>query len=326
MSNVYEEHIFFPNSTFNNISEFTPPTCYDSSVAPSSINGKLLIFTKCLAVLFILITNVTVIIGIIGTKQANLFSYKLLIVICFTDFFLGVFSVPVSIMVMYKIPSCQLVTMKRLLDIGLGYFSLINMMCLSLDRYIFVTKQEIYKKLTNKARFLLTLFASIALSSLLTIYGHCSWSNKDFLLELANQLCLLASIQAFLFLMMITINVLLVRYVRKNAKVMKSKSQNQTRRNYESKVTQTIAIITIVYLLTNLPCFLSTIYSAVLLYKRHSNRVQAGNLFVWAKIPFLMNAGLNSVVVIMKNTKIKNYYRKKFTNRVGILDSSNDMS
>lgn len=301
------------------------PTCYDLSVRADTLNGQLILLVKYLAILFILVTNIAVIVGIVKTKQLQLFSYKLLVVICFTDLFLGVFSVPVSIMVTYRIPSCQLVTVSRQLEIGLGYFAFVNMMCLSLDRYIFVTKQEIYKKLTNNARFMLTLFSSIAISTMITMYSDCAWNTEDFRLQMANQLCLLSCVQGFIFLLMLIMNCLLVRYVRKSAKVMKAKSQNVSRRNYENKVTQTIAIITLIFVVTNFPCLISAIYSAVRLYKRQATINEIGNLFIWVKTPLLLNAGLNGVVVIIKNTKIKGYYRKMFTSRVGTLESSNDL-
>ena len=117
-------------------------------------------------------------------------------------------------------------------------------------------------------------------------------------------------ILTIVFITSITLNIFLVKYIRKQNKEIRRLSNAYMQSSYQKRATQTVVIITVCLVLTHLPQL--GILGKAFSNSAHPKDYDRSTILCihWARLLVLANAGLNALVYISKNRPIIKLCRK----------------
>ena len=248
--------------------------------------------------------------GIIKTKRKKLNSSQILFLILFVnDMAIGGLQLPVGIYIFWKKkrPTCFEIQ----LDHSLRTFTLImsgSLLCvISIDRYINVVCNNYYKRIVTKKLLPVTIGLVIITSFI--------WATleKFFLVgvdkrEMGKGYIALATYCEVLMVINITINVGLLTNVKKQTEIFTA------RQSIGIRLTKTIAIIVVTFVAAYLPTLV--IINIIAYGAMNSTNIEfLQNMLLvhcWVLVPAQLNAVLNSVIYLARNSDIKKYYCNLF--------------
>lgn len=263
-------------------------------------------------VVFIVLSSVTLILGLCKTKQTNLFMYKLMILLGVLDLFIACTLIPLFIGVANN-RICELNKIHTALTSFVELSTMLVTLLLSVDRYFFIAKTNFHRRYNNSiVTFSITtlavLFISITAAVMLVVALNTKVNPSLYLVILATVF------SALLFSMMIP-NAFLIRFIRRKANVMQKLHMHTTPvSRYKQRATTTIQLITFLLMVTYIPAIGGLFYIA---QKHTDTEEQHLTVFICLCLPWTLNSGLNSVVFISRNLKIKSYYRKLLRTTMG---------
>ena len=296
----------------NNNTQYLPtPECITTfgDDLTSATNIFLTLFDATVIPL-IIIANLLSMIGIIKTKRVKYLPSQILFILLFlSDLTFGIVQIPLQIYLLWKKdePTC--------LEIQIRAFSIIfplcvsgtNLFIISLDRYIYVAHDRIYKRIVSNKILALAIF--------LTVVVSFTWAIMDIVLAntlnikiLSQYLVALSAYEGTILVLIVFFNISLLRNV-------KMKRRNTSiKRKLDHRLTKTMIIIVGVMVITYLPSIVTlNITGYALLYSGDSNFTQnLSEALIWSMVPFQLNAVLNSMVYITRNGRIKLYYKRIF--------------
>ena len=258
----------------------------------------------------IITVNLLSINGIIKTKRKKLNSSQILLLILFVcNITIGALELPVGIYILRR--KNRLTCFELLLNqFSISFPTIMtgSVLCvISIDRYINVVFNTYYKRIVTK-KFLPVAIGLVIVTSFL-------WATLDALLvvgvgkkKVGNGYIVLATYCLALMVTGITINVALLTNVKKLTKI------STNRQSVGKKLTKTIVMIVATFVTAYLPA-LVTVNILVYAYMYNADIKFLQNIvtaFYWALIPTQLNAILNSVIYLARNTSIKKYYRNLF--------------
>ena len=204
----------------------------------STTNGKFENIANALTLLFILTSNSLLLYGLYKTKQTKGFTNKMFIVMSFSDLICGCIIIPLYFVNIYITGDAeswrQLRQVENSVYIFFTFASAVNTMTLSIDRFVFIRYPFKYKQIFNKKRTLaLAVYISYSMSSGLIVM------ERD-----ALKIFYITSILllAIVFITSITLNVFLVKYIRKQNREMRRLSNTHMQSSYQKRATQTVMI------------------------------------------------------------------------------------
>ena len=249
--------------------------------------------------------NLLLIIGITKTKLNKLSSSQILFLTLFlSDLAFGVVQLPLQIYLIWKSsdPTC--------LEIQFSVFSITfpvsmsgNILCMiPIDRYINVAHNMNHKKfVTNR---------SLAVIITLMILISLTWAASTALFSVGFVFYVLTACEGTVFILGISFNIALLRYVR-----LKTKTSLIPQTVLNSALTKTIALIVTIMVATYVPLIITlNIVEYALMNSTDEDFIEKiVNDLMWALIPSQINAALNSIIYLTRNSRIKCYYYKLFT-------------
>ena len=274
----------------------------------STTNGKLENIAYALTLFFILTSNSLLLYGIYKTKQTKSFTNRMFIVMSISDLICGSIVIPVYFANVYidqhPLKCHQLSQVEGYVYSFFSIVSAINTMTLAIDRFVFIRHPFKYKQIFNKKRTLaLAVYISYSISTGLIIME--TDATETFYIAAIVLLSLV-------FTTSITLNVFLVKYIRKQNKEIRRLSNTYMQSSYQKRATHTVMIITLVLVLTHLPQL--GLLGRMFRRNRHP-KVEFDRTtiiyFHWARLLVLANAGLNALIYISKNQSIIKLYRKR---------------
>ena len=282
----------------------------------NNMNGMLLKLALSGTCIFIVLTNVIMIIGLLKTNKQKLsVSKKLFLALSIADLLTGLITTPIQLtMVILKSEaSCWLIAVQAFFNSFLPSTDMLLILNISLTRYALVTKSKFFEKYTTPPRLkIILLLIVISTSGVSLWYVYVSQT-----LDIYQHGCFLIFIAVFVTVTMTTtfaVNIRLLCFVKKTSKCTRLKNALQ----YHKQVATTIFIISIVLII----CYLPTI---IIFYKIGYNILQETNLqqlvyynymVPWAHLAILLNSALNSVVYISRSRPIKCYYASALSRKL----------
>ena len=256
----------------------------------------------------IICANLLLIIGIIKTKRNKFTASQILFLTLFlSDLTVAVVQLPMLLYIGWK-PSFS-----TCLEIQIGFFGYIFPVCMSftildaisLDRYIHLVHNRLYKRVvTNK---------SLAVTIILAILVSSTWPiliNRDLeISKVAKVFIAMSTYTGALLATGVILNIALLRNIKKTSQNL---SIHQT---LDSTLTKTITIILAAQVVAYLPVLVILNIAAYMLHNSTGNEVASkrDKAFLWTTILPQINAVGNSLIYFARNSRMRRYYYKLFT-------------
>ena len=261
-------------------------------------------------ILSIITINLLSINGIIKTKKKKLNSSQILFLILFlSDVTIGALQLPLGIYIFWnrKRATCFEIQLNQFLIIFTTLMSGSILCVISIDRYINVVSNTYYKRIVTKRLLPVTISLVIVTSSIWATIAAPFLNGVD-RREVGKRYIALATYCEALMVINIAININLLTNVKKQRK------NSTVRRSISIRLTKTIAIILATFVAAYLPVLV--IVNIIAYEAMNSTDIEfLQNMVIilyWVLIPTQLNAVLNSVIYLARNSDIKKYYHNLF--------------
>ena len=276
----------------------------------ANARNKLLILVYTTLIPLIISANLLSIFGIIKTKRNKFTSSQILFLALFvSDLTIGVVQLPINIYLKWKASD------QTCFEAQLGGFSTTFLICLSgtiscvisIDHYIAVVHNKYHKKFVTR-KLLTIIIICVTLTSFLWATLDAMFKGRLQIVKLAKLYIALSAYTGLILAIGIILKLALLKYVkitRKNSSIKQAQ---------DSSLTKTIAIILAIVVVTYLPLII-VLNIAAYSFINPTNRKfiqKIGNDFLWVLILCQSNAILNSVVYLVRNSRMRRYYFKLF--------------
>ncbi|XP_067429134.1 trace amine-associated receptor 1-like [Thunnus thynnus] len=250
--------------------------CYDNTSYifasnPSMMCVLLYIFLGLLCVVTIC-GNLLVIISVIYFRQLHIPTNYLILSLAVADLLVGVLVFPFSMM--FTVTSCWyyeglLCKVRGSFDVTLSTASILNLCCISIDRYYAVCQPLSYKSKINDRVIGIMIFVSWSVSALIGIgiiiagfnQGKCEESCIIDALISTTLACIFSFYVPVIIMLCIYLKIFLV--AQRQARSIQSTKSGATVSKMERKATNTLAIVMGVFILCWTPYFLCIIFQPV---------------------------------------------------------------
>ena len=257
--------------------------------------------------------NLLLIIGIIKTKRGRFTSSQILFSTLFvSDLAFGVVQLPSKIYLLWKSsePTCfevQLSAFSMSFPLGISF----NLLCvISIERYINVVHNGFYTRIVSKKLLAFTIICLILISSIWSL-TDAQFRAKLEIVKIAKVYIALSAYSGTVLAIGIAFNVSLLRNVKR-------KTQNSlVQQTLDSSLTKTIGLIIGMMVAAYLPAIVA-INIAAYTYINTADKSyikKRGSVLLWALMPSQLNAVLNSVVYLTRNSRMRRYYSNLFNYR-----------
>ena len=261
------------------------------------------------------VSNLTLIFTLHKTGQLNTISNKLILTMNISDLCLGIITFP-TVMIIFAIKdvfqSCLLEKVNTYSVLLFGYFSFLMLTCISLDRYLRITKMNRYSLYMNNFRMKVMILSSVAFANAIAVI---SLMHPSFEQQIASVL-----IGSFFMTFLTVVYVFLLRKLRSHIegmptghsnistvnKPVSSRSEDATRSQLSA--TKTIQVLLIFMLVSYAPFH---IMSAWWTYHKFLKKTEPGKtldvVYAWSCFVAVFNASGNAWIIIYGNKRCRNY-------------------
>lgn len=285
-------------------------------------NNVLMAIIYAFGFVFILFSNILMIVGLLKTNKQLSISKKLFLSLSVSDLLTGMLTVPIQLfMVMNGTESdCALVAAQAFVNAFFPSLSMLILVVISLFRYAIITNNTKAAKFTTPAAvkfiFVLQILFSIAYAIWYTYVSQT--------LDHVHHAVFLIFTSAYVVIVvtgMIVLNVRLLFYIKTTGRTSTVRFQ-QNIAQYHSKVTKTILIITIVVILCYLPLMIIFATMGIFLLDKNSFSEYYHYMIPWSHLPLVYNSGMNSIVYISRNERIIRYFKRMISKTDSLLENS----
>ncbi|XP_065065830.1 neuropeptides B/W receptor type 1-like [Rhopilema esculentum] len=263
-------------------------------------------FTALLSPITI-VSNAALIYGLYKMEQLNTITNKFILVLNLSDLGFGIFILPsiaamAALKGMYR--NCVVELVIQYCAFLLAYFSFFMFMCVSMDRYLHVTKLKKYNKFMNEFRMKVIVVFSFITSA---IIAYISIAFPSFPLQVVLNLSDLFGI-LFMFILYSMVFRRIATHAEKIKKMLRDAGENsgnrETRR--EISATKTIRFVLGALLVLYLPY---NICSAIWTYYKYQEKrnppLIINALEYWSYIIVFFNASVNAILFAYGNSIVR---------------------
>ena len=296
----------------NNITYQFPlrkPKCFTfTRTRQAGVIGEPLFLIYTSLIPLIIGANLLSIFGIIKTKRRNFTSSQILFLTLFlSDITIGVVQIPIQIYVKWgsSNPSCFQTQVNAFLRAFPVSMSGTILCVISIDRYINVVYNAFHKRIvTNK--LLAIILILVALISVMWSTLDAQLKTETRIIKAAYFYIALSAYTGTILATGVVFNVVLLRNVKKKTQ------HSSLQQALDARFTNTIAIIVFVMVTAYLPLLIAFSYAAYALnYPTDKKSIRKkGTQVLWTMISPQINAVLNSVIYVARNSRMKRYYYK----------------
>ena len=248
----------------------------------------------------IIVANLFSIIGIIKTKKNKYNSSQILFLALFlSDMTIGAVQLPLEIYLVWKLgsPTCVEINLSQVLLIFTITMSG-NILCvIPIDRYIHVAQSRRHKQIvTNKI---------LASTIILMIFISFTWAVSTTLFYKNSVFFVFVACEVIIFMLGVWFNVGILMNVR-----LRTKNSTAQHTALNASLTKTISLIVAMMLITYIPLLvhLSITQYATRNWTNFDATIKVVKNVRWTMIPSQLNAVLNSVIYVSRNSRMKRYY------------------
>ncbi|XP_065066120.1 uncharacterized protein LOC135692033 [Rhopilema esculentum] len=265
-------------------------------------------FTALLSPITI-VSNAALIYGLYKMEQLNTITNKFILVMNISDLGTGIFVLP-SIAVMAalkeKYRNCAFELVLHYGAFLLAYFSFFMLMCVSMDRYLHVTKLKKYNKFMNEFRMKVIVVFSFVTSA---IIAYISIAFPSFPLQVALNLSDLFGV-LFMFILYSMVFRRIATHAEKIKRMLSDAGEDsgnrETRR--EISATKTIRFVLGALLVLYLPYNICSAIWAYYKYQEKRNPPLIMNVLeYWAYVIVFSNAAINAILFGYGNSVVRRF-------------------
>ena len=262
--------------------------------------------------LFVICTNLLLLLSVIKTKELDTTSKKYIFLLNFSDFFIGLVGIPSygMLFTMYgSTPFCELHMAAKFLVISSFYFTFCVMLLIALDRSVSIVPEldspsRIGEFIQTSYGFNFTVILSIAVA--LCLGGLSIIDNKvTRLMRTATTMCA----NSTFILLYIYLYLKVHRFTKSTRAIMNNinHSETETTKNgYSGRFKKTVLILVGVVNLCLIPTEIIQIVGVYLMFARKELTPTIWFLYYLSVIPVFANSGFNSIIILYRNRKLKN--------------------
>jgi len=287
--------------------------CYRIFNEDSFNNWNRISLLSCLVFSFCFITtsNIMLIHGLRKTNNTFSVTTKLFIFLSISDLATGLITCPMQILMLTlgDQSSCLLVGIQAFVNAFTPLLSMFTILTMSVLRY--TSMQSPLKRANEKnVYFWLSLQGSVALS--LTVWyvttsqELATTKSLGIFLTVVTALCVLVNGASVAINVFLHFALTKKRPIRRNSTVSRSKQR---------EATNTLLLLSVILVFCYFPNGVA--FGVIGYYVMVDNplRTTYRDYVPWAHIPMVLNAGVNSFVYIMRNRRIRSYYKDLLTGR-----------
>ena len=261
-----------------------------------------------------IMSNSALIYGLYKTHQLTTITNKFILVMCISDLGTGIFVLPlIAIQVCLKdtIRSCTFELYVQYIGLLLAYFAFFMLMCISMDRYIHITKLNKYNQFMNEFRMKVAIVVSLVASASIACITIMF---SSFPLQLTLNLSNLSGVLFMFFLYSLVFRKIAI-HAEKFKRMLEEQGTIQstgrkTKRELSSM--KTIRCVLGALLVLYLPY---NIWSPIWSYYRWDEslkRVLALNVgYYWSNVIVLSNAAINAIIFGYGNSVVRRFLLSK---------------
>ncbi|XP_066936476.1 uncharacterized protein [Clytia hemisphaerica] len=279
----------------------------------NNLNRKLLLSFLIFAFCFINASNIMLIHGLRRTNRTFSTTTKLFIFLSSSDLVTGLITCPMQvIMLSLGVQStCLQVGIQAFFNAFTPLLSMFTLLTMSILRCISMQRPL---KRTKEQHVWMWLMCQVVIALILTIW-YVDISQKSnttqslgIFLIVVTALCVLVNGAS------VVINTFLHFSLSKNKPIRKNSTV--TRAKQQKGATNTLLILSIILVLCYFPNGVAFGVIGYHILGRNTVKTVYRDYVPWAHIPMVLNAGINSFVYIIRNRRIKQYYKDVFLCRL----------
>ena len=262
-----------------------------------------------------IMSNSALIYGLYKTQQLTTITNKFILVMCISDLGTAMFVLPliaIRLCVKDTIRSCTFEMCVLYFAFVLAYFSFFMLICISIDRYIHVTKLNKYNQFMNEFRMKVIIVVSFVASASIAFITIMFPSVP---LRLTLSLSYLAGV-SFMFLLYTLVFRKIAIHTEKFKRMLEEQGTIQStgrEMKRELSSTKTIRFVLGALLVLYLPC---NICSAIWSYYKWDENLKltlALNVaFYWSFVILFSNAAINAMIFGYGNSVVRRFLLSKF--------------
>ena len=248
----------------------------------------------------IVCVNLLSIIGIIKTKRNKFTSSQILfLALFFSDMTIGAVQLPLEIYLIWKSgsPTCVEINLSQILLI-LTIAVSGNILCvIPIDRYIHVAHRRRHERIVTNKILAITITLVILIAFTCAVSTNLFYESYIFFT--------LVTCEGIIFILGVWLNVGILKNVR--VRTENSIAQHST---VNATLTKTISLIVAMMLIAYVPLIvhISIIQYAIRNWTNFHSTMKVVKSVRWTMIPSQLNAVFNSVIYVIRSSRIKRYY------------------
>lgn len=297
----------------NNTRRFAIPECFLTFTQDilKNNNGNMLTVFYSFNMLFVFVMNTALIIGLVQTKNKTMTrSNKLFIFLSVSDLSVGLVLMPLLLYHLQISPdiSCLEVAVRAFWVTFPVILSGTHILLISVDRYLMIAMNNWYKKrFTDKVVLLLIVIEVLIAFS--WGFGYAFITQGMDLKKTGTYFICLGIFEAIILTLAMKINLMVRATVY--ATTAKTTTLQLNQKNYSRRLSTTILFITISLVICYMPSVIALIATGVFFFYS-TNPTHIRNIIIaliWSLLPASLNSGLNSTIYVLRNTRIRKYYK-----------------
>ena len=275
-----------------------------------NVNGKLLIASYSINMVFVCFANLAVIVGLWNTRKKPMTrSTKLFFILSGSDLLIGFVLMPTKIYQIEVSPNvtCHEILFRDFWTVFPVVHSGLIILLVSIDRYLLIVKNVFYKKYFTDSVLFGCVIGNASLSFAWGLwYVFVLKSVKRH--QLAIFFMCLSIFEAVILLSVTIANVSLLKSVQRTAK---ESTLQRNHDRYDQKLLKTIMLISVSLVTCYLPSVIGNCCMAFFLfYSTNQTHLKYATIAqLWLIMPTIINSGLNASILIIRNKKLKDFFK-----------------
>ena len=255
--------------------------------------------------LFIIISNLLLILGIRKSYRNKMtLSKKLFLFLSISDLFTGLITVPIQFsMVFYgSQATCFQVQLQAFFNTFTPALSMFTILTVSIVRYVSVVKPNFYKRNAHSRWIFAVLMVQFVLSAAMALWYVTATTRR----HLGSFLIFVTLFCFAIIGSAVLLNIVL--YIKLNSNSYSTTAvSNQKQKSYQKRVTKTIVLISVISSVSYLPNGIVFGLVGYFIIAQGSHLYFYQVYIPWVFLPMILNAGVNSVIYMWRDTKISRY-------------------
>jgi len=299
----------------NSISSFGQFSEFIFTERAGRIHNRLVAILFGFVACFVICSNTLVIVGVVRRRIWKVKSMRFFFFLIFSDMLIGLITLPLHVLIYSSTkatrqPRSELIFSVKFLRYFPLLLSIIGVLLIAVDRFLAILKPNIHKTYVT-SRFVWLVMIAVSMISATWAYIVCSGMNNTPSTHFIS-LVTLGVFKSIIFVSVTFIYHVVIKSVRRTANTTRTSFVNAVSSplRYDRTLSRLSLILTVSFLLCHLPSTVSHFYIANLICQNTRNLMLGFYLVTWTSLPMFLNSGLNGVLLIYGNKKLKKWFLK----------------